>query len=182
MTSVPAIDFETDYRFRDGVTPLSAETFNRRLLSIHARLTRMEQITYSFDALATELSTLGLARINALILPQIDRAHAELAGIADILIEAQAKLQALKAANLDARNILLAGGGTVETAIATLPGMATAIESLSAAMAALPTAASQADAEGGTEPEALMTPLRTAQAIAVLAPTGIANMMKYGAL
>lgn len=186
MSGVPNIDFDAEYRFKDGVTPLSAETFNSRLFSIHTRLKAMEQITYTFDTIATELSNLGIARVNALILPLIDAANTELSEISAILLEAQTKLAEIQATNIEAENVLMGGGGTVESAISALDsaldGALASIAGISAQIAALPGVASEAEARAGTDNEKRMTPLRTAQAIESQAQVGISSLMKIGAV
>ncbi len=117
MSGVPNIDFDAEYRFKDGLTPLSADTFNKRLLSIHTRLKRMEQITFTFEGISTELANLGIARVNSIVQPLVDEAADNLAEIGNILIEAQAKLAELQAEGITAGNVTLEGGGSVQAAI-----------------------------------------------------------------
>lgn len=186
MALAPTIDFDREYRFSDGVTPLNADTFNNRLLSIHQRITRTEGIAYSFEAIATEVANLGISRINALILPLIAQANAELANISAAKLEADQKLEELSSAHLPAHSVSLDDLRTVEDVIlaleASVEGIETTIAALNAAIEALPGAATKAEAETGIDNTKMMTPLRTAEAIAARAQIGAATLMKYGAL
>jgi hypothetical protein len=55
------------YRFRDGVTPLSADTFNTRFFDVDARLGGLEAKTIDWDAAFGALRDLGLSRLADLL-------------------------------------------------------------------------------------------------------------------
>lgn len=106
--SAPSVDFDREYRFRDGVTRLDAAELNARFLSLHARLRALEAISFTFEALAIEIGNLGIQRINALILPLIEQAQAELATIVEASEAALELLAQIQQAGLPAVNITLA--------------------------------------------------------------------------
>ncbi len=123
----PTIDFDKEYRFYDGKTRLNGAELNRRMSSIHQRLTAMEQITYSFDGIALEVSNAGLERINQLIVPVLDDAQGKLDEIAGVASDAGDLLDQLQAAGVVAANVELADisgvdADNVQAAIAEMHG------------------------------------------------------------
>lgn len=78
------------YRFRNGVTPLDADTFNARFFDVDARLGGLEQVRIDWEAAVRALNDLGLSRL-ADLLGQINlQAQAALSGQAAVFDAAEA--------------------------------------------------------------------------------------------
>ncbi len=64
-----------DYRIRDGVTPLSAETFNTRFGDVDLRLDTLEKLKMDWESAVADLASLGLTKVNEVLIPLILRAE-----------------------------------------------------------------------------------------------------------
>lgn len=71
MTGVP-----DRYRIKDGITPLSAGTFNAILADVDQRLRRQEALERDYQAATRELISVGLVRINDVLVPAYQRVQA----------------------------------------------------------------------------------------------------------
>ncbi|MDO5674774.1 MAG: hypothetical protein Q4G66_07660 [bacterium] len=60
------------YRFKDGVTDLSADTFNQIFADLDARLHSLEQLGVTWKDAVSELQQFGLARINGALAPILE--------------------------------------------------------------------------------------------------------------
>ncbi len=60
------------YRFRDGVTPLNADTFNSRFFDIDARIHTLEQLKISWEKAISEVRNFAAERLNIVLAPAQD--------------------------------------------------------------------------------------------------------------
>jgi hypothetical protein len=136
--SAPSVDFDREYRFRDGITRLDADQLNSRFLSIHQRLNAVEQLAFNFQALAAEIGQLGLARLNALLLPLITEAQTQLVAIQAATAEAVALLEDLEQRGILAESVPVSPipGLTGTNVQAALAGLVTTISTLNTTLSA----------------------------------------------
>lgn len=97
---------DTDkYKFTDGDTPLSAETFNGRFFSLVRRLHALELLSIDWASAIAQVQNHGLERINEAVVPLIDSLKNDLAVLIaqgqDALGD-QAEAVAAKLAEVDA--------------------------------------------------------------------------------
>lgn len=64
-----------EYRFRDGLTPLSADTFNPIFSDLDLRLDTVEKLQVDWEAAVAALTNTGLTKINEVLLPLIQAAQ-----------------------------------------------------------------------------------------------------------
>lgn len=67
------------YRFHDGKTDLDADTFNAVFGDLDMRIVQMEQFKNEYDSESAAAVELGLARIDAVILPMIEQLNLTIA-------------------------------------------------------------------------------------------------------
>jgi hypothetical protein len=96
------------YRFRDGVTPLSADTFNTRFSDVDARLGGLEAKTIDWDAAFGVLRDLGLSRLADLLVQLNQQAQAAEAAQQTAYEAHEATRDAASAAALVSANAALA--------------------------------------------------------------------------
>jgi len=64
------------YRMRDGVTPLSERYFNPLLQDLDARIADIEALKISWADAVSEVTSFGLVRINAALVPTLEQSSA----------------------------------------------------------------------------------------------------------
>ncbi|HWO57703.1 MAG TPA: hypothetical protein VNN55_09075 [bacterium] len=77
------------YRFRDGVTPLSEDTFNRVLRDIDLRIVALEEIKASWEEAVRILTDQGLLRINEALLPALETLQYQIDHIVELASQVQ---------------------------------------------------------------------------------------------
>jgi hypothetical protein len=75
------------YRFRAGITKLSAEEFNARWRDIDARIGQLESISSTLESSITQLTDLGIERLEQTVIPVVESAT-QLIEDASTLLEA----------------------------------------------------------------------------------------------
>lgn len=128
------------YRFKDGQTPLSAETFNVRFADIDTRLVSVEDVKPSWEAAVEQLRATGLARINEALAESYDKITAATTAVDEAVADLQATvlaaiasmqgqlsgIDAQAAAAVSAANTAIANAGTATTNANTAIGTANA--------------------------------------------------------
>lgn len=76
------MDLET-YKFTDGQTPLSAETFNPRFYAIVRRLHALETVVIDWSAAVSQVQNKGLQLINDVYRPLFNELSSQLCSLID---------------------------------------------------------------------------------------------------
>jgi hypothetical protein len=77
------------YRFKDGVTPLSEDTFNAILQDVDLRIAALEEVRISWQAAVTLLTDQGLLRINEALAPAIETLQYQIDHIVELASQVQ---------------------------------------------------------------------------------------------
>jgi len=126
------------YRFRDGKTPLSADTFNLRFFDVDVRLGGLEAKTIDWDAAFGVLRDLGLSRLADLLLQLNQQAQAAEAALQAAFDAHEATRDATSAAALAAATAALAAAQqSYETLASELNAIIANNEGAGAALVAL---------------------------------------------
>jgi hypothetical protein len=179
-------------------TKLYRETWNAAFASMHSRLVAAETILADVDTVLDEVEAQALQLINVTLAADVQDARDQITALGALVAAAEDDINALLTAGIPASSIPVSAivnltANNVQAALAELQGDLTAllgnlaaqgleIDAIAAAIAALPSIATEGEAAAGSSNTTLMTPLRTAQLIDVRARTGIATLMAYGAI